>query len=78
MQFIYKIPGYILILFGGFCLSWGGFIVRLFETSNAWETKLIEGSVEKEGSFAFTNTTCTAIVNLVRSVHIGIGLRCLP
>ncbi len=37
MQSIYKIPGYILILFGGFCLSWGGFIVRLFETSNAWE-----------------------------------------
>ena len=41
MQFIYKIPGYILILFGGFCLSWGGFIVRLFETSNAWEILLL-------------------------------------
>ena len=37
MQFVYKIPGYILILFGGFCLSWGGFIVRMFETPNAWE-----------------------------------------
>ena len=37
MQIIYKIPGYILLLFGGFCLSWGGFIVRSFETSNAWE-----------------------------------------
>ena len=22
MQFLYKIPGYILLLFGGFCLSW--------------------------------------------------------
>jgi len=41
MQFIYKVPGYILILFGGFCLSWGGFIVRSFETSNAWEILLL-------------------------------------
>ena len=41
MQSIYKIPGYILILFGGFCLSWGGFIVRLFETSNAWDILLL-------------------------------------
>ena len=41
MQFIYKVPGYILILFGGFSLSWGGFIVRSFETSNAWEILLL-------------------------------------
>ena len=41
MKLIYKIPGYILIMFGGFCLSWGGFIVRLFETSNAWEILLL-------------------------------------
>ncbi len=37
MLFLYKIPGYILLLFGGFCLSWGGFIVRSFETTNAWD-----------------------------------------
>ena len=37
MKSIYKVPGYILILFGGFCLSWGGFIVRSFETSDVWE-----------------------------------------
>ena len=37
MQFIYKLPGYLLLLFGGFCLSWGGFIVRSFNTSNPWE-----------------------------------------
>ena len=37
MQFIYKVPGYILILFGGFFLSWGGFVVRSFETSDVWE-----------------------------------------
>ena len=37
MQFLYKIPGYILLLFGGFCLSWGGFIVRSFEQSTVWE-----------------------------------------
>ena len=41
MQFLYKIPGYMLLLFGGFCLSWGGFIVRSFETSNAWEILLL-------------------------------------
>ena len=41
MQFIYKVPGFILILIGGFCLSWGGFIVRSFETSNAWEILLL-------------------------------------
>ncbi len=41
MQFIYKIPGYILLLFGGFCLSWGGFIVRSFETTNPWEILLL-------------------------------------
>ena len=31
-EFLYKIPGYLLLLFGGFCLSWGGLIVRSFET----------------------------------------------
>ena len=41
MQFLYKVPGYMLLLFGGFCLSWGGFIVRSFETSNAWEILLL-------------------------------------
>ena len=41
MQFIYKIPGYILLLFGGFCLSWGGLIVRTFETSDAWNILLL-------------------------------------
>ena len=37
MSFLYKIPGYILLLFGGFCLSWGGFIVRSFEQTTVWE-----------------------------------------
>ena len=37
MKFLYKIPGYILLLFGGFCLSWGGLIVRSFEQANVWE-----------------------------------------
>jgi len=36
MNFLYRIPGYFLLLFGGFCLSWGGFVVRLFETNDAW------------------------------------------
>ena len=37
MQFIYKLPGYILLLFGGFCLSWGGLIIRQFEEAGVWE-----------------------------------------
>ncbi len=37
MQFLYKIPGYILLLFGGFCLSWGGFIVRSFQEADVWQ-----------------------------------------
>ena len=37
MQFLYKIPGYILLLFGGFCLSWGGFIIRSFEEVSIWQ-----------------------------------------
>ena len=41
MQFIYRIPGYILLLFGGFCLSWGGFIVRSFETADPWQILLL-------------------------------------
>ena len=41
MQFLYKVPGYLLLLFGGFCLSWGGLIVRTFETSDAWNILLL-------------------------------------
>jgi len=41
MQFLYKAPGYLLLLFGGFCLSWGGLIVRTFETSSAWNILLL-------------------------------------
>ena len=37
MHILYQIPGYILLLFGGFCLSWGGFIVRSFEQATVWE-----------------------------------------
>ncbi|MDC0628421.1 DMT family transporter [Pelagibacteraceae bacterium] len=37
MQLLYKIPGYILILFGGFCLSWGGYIVKSFEEASVWQ-----------------------------------------
>ena len=44
MQFLYRIPGYILLLFGGFCLSWGGLIVRSFETNSAWEILFLRSS----------------------------------
>ena len=37
MQFLYKIPGYILLLLGGFCLSWGGFVIRSFEEASVWQ-----------------------------------------
>ena len=41
MQFLYKIPGYILLLFGGFCLSWGGLIVKSFEEASVWQILLL-------------------------------------
>ena len=41
MQFLYKIPGYILLLFGGFCLSWGGLIVKSFEQASIWQILLL-------------------------------------
>jgi drug/metabolite transporter (DMT)-like permease len=41
MQFLYKIPGYILLLFGGFCLSWGGFVIRSFEEASVWQILLL-------------------------------------
>ena len=37
MQFLYKVPGYILVCFGGFCLSWGGLIIRSFEQASVWQ-----------------------------------------
>ena len=37
MNLIYKIPGYILCLLGGFFLSWGGLIIRSFETTDVWQ-----------------------------------------
>ena len=41
MQLLYKIPGFILILFGGFCLSWGGLIVKSFESASVWQILLL-------------------------------------
>ena len=37
MNSIYKIPGYILCLLGGFFLSWGGLIIRSFDTTDIWQ-----------------------------------------
>ena len=37
MNFVYKIPGPLLILTGGFCLSWGGLILRSFESASIWQ-----------------------------------------
>ena len=41
MNFLYKVPGYILLLFGGFCLSWGGLITRQFQEAGVWEILLL-------------------------------------
>ena len=41
MNLIYKVPGYILCLLGGFFLSWGGLIIRSFETNDIWQILLI-------------------------------------
>ena len=37
MALIYKIPGYILCLMGGFFLSWGGYLIRRFEEADVWQ-----------------------------------------
>ena len=50
MRIIYKIPGYILCLLGGFFLSWGGLIIRSFETNDIWQILLIR-------SFFFHDST---------------------
>ncbi len=34
---IYKIPGYILLLFGAFFLSWGGLLIREWEGGDIWQ-----------------------------------------
>ena len=37
MQFVYKVPGYILCLLAGFCLSFGGPLIREFEGASPWQ-----------------------------------------
>jgi len=37
MQSVYKIPGYILCLLAGFCLSFGGPIIRSYENAGPWQ-----------------------------------------
>ena len=37
MQFVYKIPGYILCLLAGFCLSFGGPLIRSYESASPWQ-----------------------------------------
>ena len=37
MNFVYKIPGYTLILMGAFFLSWGGLLIRNFEGADVWQ-----------------------------------------
>ena len=37
MNFVYKLPGYVLCLMGGFFLSWGGLIIRHFEEADIWQ-----------------------------------------
>ena len=41
MNFLYKIPGNILLMFGAFCLSWGGLIIRSFEEATIWQILLL-------------------------------------
>ena len=41
MQFLYKIPGYIYFYYRRIFLSWGGLIVRSFETKDAWQILLL-------------------------------------
>jgi drug/metabolite transporter, DME family len=65
MNFLYKIPGFILLLVGGFCLSWGGLIVRSFETNNAWEILFLR-------SFFFFLGVSTFLILIYRKKTISI------
>ena len=37
MQLIKRIPGPLLVFLGAFCLSFGGLIVKSFESTNLWQ-----------------------------------------
>ncbi len=37
MNFIYRVPGYILCLLAGLCLSFGGPLIRSFEGASPWQ-----------------------------------------
>ena len=68
MKIIYKIPGYILCLLGGFFLSWGGLIIRSFETQDMWQILLIR-------SFFFVITLIIFLVLTYRKNTIEIVKR---
>ena len=83
MQFLYKIPGYILLLFGGFCLSWGGFIIRSFEEATVWQILLLRSvffmmalmffliaTYKKE---VFKKIYVSGIPGLIGGIILGIG-----
>ena len=57
MQFLYKIPGYILLLFGGFCLSWGGLIIRSFEEASIWQILFLRSIFFLSALLAFLYAT---------------------
>jgi DME family drug/metabolite transporter len=57
MQFLYRIPGYALLLFGGFCLSWGGFIIRSFEEASVWQILLLRSVFFMIALIVFLTTT---------------------
>jgi len=57
MQFLYKIPGYILLLFGGFCLSWGGLVIKSFEEASVWQILLLRSAFFMVALIAFLIVT---------------------
>ena len=75
MNFIYKVPGYFLLLFGAFCLSWGGFIVRSFEDASVWQILFIRSiffiialtfflvSTYKKNTIKIINSNVTNIIS---------------
>ena len=65
MKFLYKLPGYILLMFGGFCLSWGGFIIRSFEEASVWQILFLR-------SFFFLIATILFLITTYKSKTIKI------
>jgi drug/metabolite transporter (DMT)-like permease len=65
MNSIYKIPGFVLILIGAFFLSWGGLLVREFDSADIWQILFWR-------AFFFTITLIIFIYSIYKNEAISV------